>query len=129
MSEQSSWSRPTWPHDCPEPGAITWPDGAVRWLTDAVPANRWRHKHLAADPWLYALAAVLTVRGQLEQAREDYPIAVGQWARQLPQGKAAAFVKATQTEGRRLATLLTHVMAVEDALSADKLRPGVRPPG
>lgn len=129
MSEQSPWQQPAWPHDCPPPGSITWPDGAVRWLTDNVPANRWRHKHLGHDPWLYALAAVVTVRGQLEQAREDYPIAAGQWARQLPARQAAAFIEATKTEGRKLAALLEQVMAVEDALAADKLRPGVRPPG
>lgn len=128
MSEPSAWSRPDWPPDLPGPGSGAWPQSAADWLDEHIPANRWRHKHLGHDPWLYALAAVLTVRGQLEQAREDYPIAAGQWARQLPARQAAAFIEATKAEGRRLAALLEQVMAVEDALAADKLRPGVRPP-
>lgn len=127
MSEPSAWSRPDWPVDLPGPGSGAWPQSAVDWLNEHVPTNRWRHRYLAGDPWLYSISAVTVVRGQLEQLRTEYRTTANQWAKQLPAQGSRALIKATEREGRRLAALLDHVRAIEDALMADRMRPGVRP--
>lgn len=73
MSEYARYPTPVdWPAGLPSPHSPDLPQAAVRWLYDAVPADRWRHDILADDPWLLALMATATLRREIDSLRASW---------------------------------------------------------
>jgi hypothetical protein len=120
VSEKKAHVQPPWPKGCPRPGVPAWPDGAVRWLIDTVPACHWRHRALADQPWLLAAIGAIAVRAEVTALREQYQMTQHQWGPLLPQRQREQLIADTIREGRRLAGLLEQILAIEEALSQER---------
>ena len=131
MYERQRFQTPPWPPGVPRPGDVTWPDGAVRWLSDAFPGDAWRHRVLAGHPWMLTITLAAQLRADIEVLREEYRITARSWGRLLPPATAKALLDATEKEGRRLKVMLDYVLALEHALSPTKpeLKPEPVPGG
>lgn len=115
-----------WPSGVPTPGSLAWPDAAVRWLYDHVPANRWRHRHLEQNPWLLCVTATVVVRAELEALRAQYRLTAS-WTTLMPARTHRALLAATAAQGKQAAVLLEEVLALEEALTPLGQRPVALP--
>ena len=109
----------SWPEAVAPPGSQDWETSAVSWLLDLVPDLR---GHSAVRyPVILAVIARHTVTGTLEGARQGYRVARSDSARLCRRTRWIRRSGLTGDEGRRLATAVKGIEAVERALCGEPL--------
>jgi hypothetical protein len=114
-----------WPADLPSPRSPDLPEAVIRWLWDAVPADRWRHEALAEEPWVLVMMATATVRRQIDDLRESWRD-VRSYAKILGSVTTGRILAAHKAEAARLAELQTHLDQVGLELLHGPTKGGLR---
>ncbi|WP_046468598.1 hypothetical protein [Allosalinactinospora lopnorensis] len=116
MSEQQLPA--AWPAGVHPPGSESFERTAVGWLLDHVPADYRMHGVLSRHPVALSRLARQHVASSLEGARQGYRTARVELRDVLPPHAIDQVMDAYLTEGRRMASVLRAVEALDDALRA-----------
>ena len=110
----------SWPKAVAPPGTQDWEASAVEWLLDLAPDLR-GHTAVRRHPIILTVLVRHIVTGSLDGARQGYRVARSELGEAVPPHAVDSALGAYRDEGRRLATAVKGIEAVERALRGEPL--------